>query len=106
MGTGLGKFDFVFRFYRTDATDWVVEKAHGDYLEVALELGLPAVLALITALAALGNTCVVGAIRRTRDLALRCTGLAAWNFSLQNPVCLVWCITLSAAASQSVNSRD
>lgn len=115
-GTGLGTFDSVFRFYGTDATELVVEKAHSDYLELALELGLPAAITFMTSLAAVGLICAGGAIRRSRDLALPCIGLSACvlvglhsavDFSLQIPaVALVYCVVLGIAASQAVSTRE
>ena len=49
LGSGLGTFRDVYRTYETieEITPFFVNHAHNDYAEVALELGLPGLLALI-----------------------------------------------------------
>lgn len=48
VGTGFGTFPRIYQMYEydTEITDLAVNHAHNDYLELALEGGIPAILAL------------------------------------------------------------
>ena len=53
-GLGFGTFDDVFRVYRdADVTAWL-DRAHNDYLELAMTAGLPAATFIIFSIAAMG----------------------------------------------------
>jgi len=115
LGTGLGSFESVFRFYASPGGHLRLDKAHNDYLEMALELGLPAAGALLLSLLAASVLCALGAHRRRRDASLSAIGLAAsvlvgvhsgFDFSLQIPaVALVYALILGAATAQSWSTR-
>lgn len=114
-GTGLGTFESVFRFYGTVSPTKVLAKAHNDYLELALELGVPAMIIFISALALAGLQIAAGVVRRSRDFMYPCIGSSAIvligihslvDFSLQIPaVALSFSILLGAAAAQSYPTR-
>ena len=108
-GTGLGTFGSVFDLYGTQDVGPGVAMAHNDYLEVALELGIPAAVVLVAALGALAVNCGIGAIGQ-RDPAVPAVGLAACvlvgvhalvDFSLQLPgVAATFALVLGAAVGQ------
>ncbi|HLJ20638.1 MAG TPA: O-antigen ligase family protein, partial [Stellaceae bacterium] len=116
LGTGLGTFETVFQAYRDDTLRLVVEYAHDDYLETALELGIPAALLLLSAPAVLLFTCVRGVIRRRRDAIIPAIGSAATvlvglhsliDFSLQIPaVATSFYLLLGAGVAQSYSSSE
>ncbi len=85
-GTGFGSFDHVYR--SVEPLDQVsplrVNNAHNDFLEVALEGGLPAILLMLAALAAV-LWILVGAWRRAgnrTDRTIAAAGLAGITFVL------------------------
>jgi O-antigen ligase len=69
QGSGLGTFQEVFPAYRLeiDPLRHVWDKAHNDYLELLLGLGLPAALAMLIALGLLVVRALVGFFERRRD---------------------------------------
>ncbi len=115
LGTGSGTFGEIFRFHRTPSFPRTVAKAHNTYLENALELGLPASIALNFAVLALGGLCVIGILRRARNAIYPCIGVAATvlvgthsivDFSLQIPaVAATYSLLMGAACAQSWRSR-
>jgi O-antigen ligase len=93
-GHGHGTFEQLFHLTRDARFERVWHTAHNTYLEHAVELGLPATLALHGGMLLLGAHCVRGAIRRGRDQALpiAAVGVSALvgthalvDFSLQIP---------------------
>ena len=116
LGTGYGTFPEVFRIYRDESIGGIVEKAHNTYLELALELGIPAALALLLAVVVTVMYCAVGIRRRRRDSIYPALGLAATalvgthslvDFSLQIPaVAVTYSLILGAACAQSWSSRQ
>ena len=114
FGTGLGTFETVYRVYRTGRIGATVARAHNDYLEIALELGIPAAVCFLGALAGLALVCAAGIFARRRDAVLPATGFAACvlagahalvDFSLQIPaVAATFALVLGAAAAQSWRS--
>ncbi|MBI1260834.1 MAG: hypothetical protein GC184_03835 [Rhizobiales bacterium] len=112
-GTGFGTFENVIPAYRTiDSsilTKW--DKAHNTYLENALELGLPAALALNLAIALLAWRSWRGTWDRQRGWLWPALGLCATalvglhstvDFSLQMPaVAVFYAFILGIAVSQS-----
>ncbi len=116
LGTGLGTFEQVFRMYRDENVLHVFDKAHNTYLELALELGLPAALLLLASVVALFARCIVGVRTRRRDSIYCCIGVAATvavathslvDFSLQIPaVAATYALLMGAAVGQSWSSYD
>ncbi len=116
LGTGLGTFEQVFRIYRDERVHHVFDKAHNTYLEIALELGLPAASLLFLSVAALFARCVIGVRRRRKDVVYPCIGVAATvliathslvDFSLQIPaVAATYALLMGAAVAQSWSSRE
>ena len=114
FGTGLGTFEAVYRVYRTGRIGATVAMAHNDYLEIALELGVPAAVCFLGALAGLALVCAAGIFTRRRNTALPATGFAACvlvgthalvDFSLQIPaVAATFALVLGAAVAQSWRS--
>lgn len=111
LGTGYGTFPEVFRFYRTPELHRQVLQAHNTYLELALELGVPAAAALILGVACLGALCVAGIARRRRDIVYPAVGVAATvmvgthalaDFTIQTPaVAATYFMLMGAACAQS-----
>jgi O-antigen ligase len=117
LGTGLGSFPDVFALYRGAEFDTLgpIGKAHNSYLGNALELGLPAALLLMAALAALGETTFTGLRRRRRGRLFPVLGLSALtvvalhstvDFSLEIPaVSIAFAALMGIACAQSYRSR-
>ena len=111
LGTGLGTFESVYRVYRSGQIGPRVDRAHNDYLELALELGVPAAACLIGTLVAVALACVIGVFVRRRDAGLSAVGFSACvlvgthalvDFSLQIPaVAATFALVLGAATAQS-----
>ena len=115
-GTGLGTFPSVYLTYATHGSIRSVQRAHSDYLELAVELGVPAAILFITSLFVVTLTCARGVFRRSRDFVFPAAGLSASvlvgihsivDFSLQIPaVAVTYCLILGIASAQSSSSRD
>ncbi len=113
LGMGYGSYPDVFHLYRTEDSRLRirVEKAHNTYLENALELGVPATVALTSAIGVLAIVCFLGARRRRRDHIYPAAAVAATvtvglhsavDFSLQIPaVAATYCLILGAGCAQS-----
>lgn len=108
-GFGLGTFDDVFRIYRDENVTIYFDRAHNDYLELAITAGIPAaamlILAFIIIVAFLTGRLKFGAQYRS-FLALGITssiqlGLHSLvDFSLQIPaISYMWCAILAASVS-------
>ena len=114
LGTGYGSFSEVFRFYRRDYIPYLWLQGHNTYLENALELGIPAALALFAAFACMAVLTFRGFRRRRSAIIYPCTGLAATflvaahsmvDFSLQIPaVAATYALLMGAACAQSWKS--
>lgn len=114
FGTGLGTFRDVFPLYRTEELPVTVDRAHNDYLETIVELGLPAAIALFLSIASLVWICLQGLWRRRRDAVFPCIGVGVttlvavhslFDFSLQMPgVTAMYWLVMGAAVAQSFNS--
>jgi hypothetical protein len=115
-GTGLGSFADIFPLYQPLSVVGFVDLAHDDYLENALELGVPAACLLFGAVLYLGGRCLVGVFRRRRDVIYPFAGVAATvlvgvhsalDFSLQIPAVAVgYAVILGIGVAQSVGTRD
>ena len=111
LGTGLGTFAPVYRSYRTDGIRRGVRMAHNDYLELALELGIPAAGLFVASIAALALGCAHGALARRRGGVFPAAGAAAStlvgahalvDFSLQIPaVAITFALVLGVAVAQA-----
>ena len=117
-GTGLGTFADVFPAYR-DPNNYAAfywDKAHNTYLENALELGLPAAIALDLVVLLIGFYALRGALTRKREKMIPALGLGATllvsthsfvDFSLQIPaVTIFYACIAGLAVSQSQSHRD
>ncbi len=114
-GTGLGTFESVYRSRLEAGVRPGARMAHNDYLEAALELGIPAAALLVCAGLALAVGCGRGALARRRDAAVPAAGLAACvlvgahslvDFSLQIPaVAATFALVLGTASAQARPGR-
>lgn len=116
-GHGLGAFQSAFRVYRDVSLSMVEDwrYAHSLFLETAMELGVPAALALFGATAAIAASCVRGLFRRRRDQVYAATAVAAVvllglhglvDFSVQMPaVAMTLALLLGVGFAQSWSSR-
>jgi O-antigen ligase len=79
LGSGYGTFQDVFPLYRAEAGSHALtwDKAHNDYLELLLGLGVPAAALLLVALAAAAYSALRGALRRRRHAAFPAIAAAA-----------------------------
>ncbi|QPC43685.1 O-antigen ligase family protein [Kaustia mangrovi] len=78
VGTGYGTFEAVYPLYRSaQQITSIWDKAHNDYLELFLGLGVPAALALLAALAMIVARCAKGAFARRRDAHYPMVAVAA-----------------------------
>jgi O-antigen ligase len=117
IGTGLGTFPQVFALYRGASFDTLgpIDKAHNSYLGNALELGIPAALLFLAALAAAGQASLAGLKRRRRGRLFPVLGLSALtvvalhstvDFSLEIPaVSVTFAALMGVACAQSHRSR-
>ncbi len=111
LGTGLGSFEAVYRGHRTAEIRPGVRMAHNDYLELALELGIPAAVLLVTSVLVLAGGCARGVWARRRDYEFPAAGVAVCilvgahsliDFSLQIPaVAAAFSLVLGIAAAQA-----
>ena len=118
LGTGLGTFPEVFSIYRPQSFDPFVlpSKAHNSYLSNALELGIPATLLLLLALALVGAIAFQGLRRRRRGQMFPVLGLSAMvtvalhslvDFSLEIPaVAVAYAAIAGVCCAQSFRSRN
>lgn len=116
-GHGLGAFQSAFRMYRDGglhrAEDW--QYAHNVYLEMAMDLGVPAAGAFFASLLAVLAACVRGLFRRRRDQVYPATALAAAvligahgliDFSAQIPaIAMTLALLMGIGFAQSWSSR-
>jgi O-antigen ligase len=115
-GTGYGSFADIFPLYQPLSVVGFVDLAHDDYLENALELGVPAACPLFATVLYLGGRCLVGVFRRRRDVIYPLAGTAATvlvgvhsalDFSLQIPaVAVCYAVMLGIGVAQSAGTRD
>lgn len=111
LGTGLGTFASMYRSYRTEDIRPGVTKAHNDYLEIVLELGIPAGVLLLLSIVLLAVICVRGIWVRRRNYEYPALGFATCilmgihslaDFSMQIPaVAATFMLVLGMAVTQS-----
>jgi O-antigen ligase len=116
LGTGLGTYPDVFSFYAKGFVPYIVDRAHNDYLEFTMGVGIPAAIAWLIALLILVVQCVLGALRRHRRRGYAITALGAtllvgfhslFDFSLQMPaVAILYATLLGIGLGQSQPTRD
>ena len=116
-GTGYGTYRDAIEAWRVNDPDIfaVWEKAHNTWLENAMELGLPAALALDAALFWLALIALKGVAERRRGRAFPALGVAATllvglhalvDFSLQIPaVAVLYAFIMGVAFAQSAPQR-
>lgn len=115
FGYGLGNFDAAFRLFRDPSVIGWFQEAHNEYLEMMMDLGIPATILWFSALALLVWRCLHGMVTRKRDgifpvLALAATTQEALHsvldFSLQIPaVAITYAALLGMGVAQSRSSR-
>lgn len=116
LGTGYGTFQDVFPLYRDDLLVYgqIWDKAHNDYLELFLGLGLPIALIFLLALFLLFMAVLRGYFRRRRDSIHCSVAIAAFvvvafhslvDFSLQlQAVAMAFAMLLGLGVAQSRSS--
>jgi O-antigen ligase len=114
LGTGLGTFEWAFQPYAPLVLIHYFTRAHNDYLELLLELGVPAALLYFASLAALVAICI-RSLHRGRNHLLPCLAIGATvlvgthallDFSLQVPaVATVYVILLGSGIAQALNPQ-
>ncbi len=115
LGFGLGAFENAFRLYRNDTLPLRFQHAHNDYLELAVEWGLPACIVFGVMLLVLLSLCAQGVRQRRRMEYVPTLGLAASvlvglhalaDFSLQIPaIAASYAILLGLGVAQSWSDR-
>lgn len=111
LGHGLGSFSDTIRFFVTQPSPKWFDHAHNDYLELMLELGIPAALLLIGAIGMMAGICLKGALNRRHMEIFPILGAAAtllvgvhglFDFSLQIPaVAATYAAFLGLGVAQS-----
>ena len=117
LGSGLGTFQDVITAYRSELSPGrhIWDKAHNDYLELLLGLGLPAALLVLLSFAGLFLGAIRGVFARHRDAHFAAIAAAASvlialhsmvDFSLQIQAnTLTFALLLGLGLSQSLSTR-
>ena len=117
VGSGLGTFQDVFPAYRLDIAPGrqVWDKAHNDYLEIVLGLGVPAALMLVLSFLGLFLKALTGFFSRRRDVHFSAIAVAVCilvglhslvDFSLQIQAnALALALFLGLGLAQSISSH-
>ena len=115
-GTGLGTYPDIFNRYARSFVPYVVDRAHNDYLEFSMGVGIPAAIAWIGALLIIVIQCVLGVLRRHRRRGYAMTAVGAtllvgfhsiFDFSLQMPaVAVLYAVLLGIGIGQSQPTRE
>lgn len=113
LGYGLGSFESAFRLVRDESIALLYRRGHNDYLELVMEIGWPATIALVSAFALLLVTAVAMAARR-QEYELPLLFVAATvqvglhslvDFSMQMPAVVFAYLFLAGAAFGSAAQR-
>ncbi len=115
-GTGLGTFQDAYPLFAQRVLPFVMDKAHGDFLEFAAGIGLPAAILWWAGWAYLAFLCLKGAVTRRRNTIYPLVGFGATvlvavhsgvDFSLQIPaVAMSYAILLGIGVAQSQRSTQ
>mgnify|MGYP003141948099 CR=1 FL=1 len=117
LGVGLGGFEDIFQYYRdtTISMPFLWDKAHNTYLELLLELGIPAALLYFTAIALFVGSAFRGIGERRSGKLYPIIGFSAAilvglhslvDFSLQIPaVSVTFAAMLGVALAQSSRKK-
>lgn len=113
-GWGLGSFESVFARYQDAGFEKRAGRAHNEYLDNALGLGIPAASALVLAIALIGLRCFRGSLTRRRDVYYPAAGCAIAvfigvhslvDFTMQVPaVAATFALLLGTCCAQSWSS--
>jgi O-antigen ligase len=116
MGTGLGTFQFVYAPFQPQSVGLLIDRAHNDYLENVLELGIPAAAIFYAILLLLTASCVRGVLRRRRNAIFPCAAFSATaligshavvDFSMQMPAtAITYAAMLGVGVAQSIGSKQ
>lgn len=118
LGSGLGTFQDVFPAYRLDISSGrqVWTRAHNDYLELVLGLGVPAAVLVLLGLLGLAWKSLRGFFARRRNAHFSATAFSLSllvalhslvDFSLQiQAITLTFALLLGLGLAQAVSSRD
>lgn len=115
LGFGLGTFDSAFRLYRDARLSIWFHHAHNDYLEMIMDLGVPAAITLFSSIALLISCCLSGIWNRKRNAIYPALGFSAstliivhsmFDFSMHIPaIAGTYAVLLGLAVAQSWSSR-
>jgi len=115
LGSGVGTFDEAFRLYRDMTVSVWAQRAHSDYLEMAMDLGIPSAIMLWASIILMISCCIDGVRTRQRFgefpvLAFAASMLAATHatvdFSFHIPaVSETYAAILGLGVAQSWSSR-
>jgi O-antigen ligase len=113
LGYGLGSFESAFRLVRDETIPAILRRGHNDYLELVMELGWPATIALVGAFALLlGTALTMSAQRQEFELALLFVAATVQvglhslaDFSMQMPAVVLAYLFLAGAAFGSAPQR-
>ena len=117
LGTGYGTYEKSFMAYKIPVISSLTwDKAHNSYLELAMELGIPATLAVIAAFLWAMVVCISGIINRRRRRVFSVIGVAVTvlvsahalvDFSLQIPgFTVTYALIMGMAWGQSWTSEQ
>jgi O-antigen ligase len=117
MGTGFGTFQDAFPVFRDDILTYglIWDKAHNDYLELVLGLGVPAAVLFLLGVAILIARTVRGYFSRRRDSIFCCVAVSVsaiaiahslLDFSMQiQAIAMAYSMLLALGVAQSRSSR-
>jgi O-antigen ligase len=111
-GSGYGTFKEIFPLYRLETGgDFLWDKAHNDYLELILDLGLPAALVAFAGFLLIAWQCLNGVFERRRNAIFSMVSVASivlvgihaiFDFSLQiQAVTLAFAMLVGLGLAQS-----
>jgi O-antigen ligase len=115
-GFGLGALESAFHLYRNAEVHEWFEHAHNDYLELAMELGIPATILYLAAIGVMVGCCAQGIVHRRKNeiysiVAVAATALvglhALVDFSMEIPaIAATYAALLGMGVAQSWSSKQ
>lgn len=117
FGVGYGAFEDAFAIYDNAAGPLRPRYvfAHNVFLELTIELGIPAALCLFTGVGLLISQCIRGIVLRRRDRIFGCFALASsvlfgfqgmYDFAIQTPaLSVIYAAILGIGVAQSVSTN-